>query len=240
MATFVLIHGSWEGGWAWYKVVSRLEQAGHIALAPDLPGMGKDKTPLADVTLELWTNSVCQLLDAQPGPVVLVGHSRGGYVISQVAEHRPQKIQRLVYLCAFLLPSGTSLLGRLRQGLKGSMTVPEMIIDDVKGYRMVPEQVVKAGFQDDCPADDVTLAKLLAVPEPNAPAATPLRLTDANFGRVPRVYIECLRDNAIPPAVQREMYTVVPCQKVITMDTSHSPNISAPDELVAHLISLIP
>jgi hypothetical protein len=100
--------------------------------------------------------------------------------------------------------------------------------------------VVKAGFQDDCPADDVTLAKLLAVPEPNAPAATPLRLTDANFGRVPRVYIECLRDNAIPPAVQREMYTVVPCQKVITMDTSHSPNISAPDELVAHLISLIP
>ena len=82
------------------------------------------------------------------------------------------------------------------------------------------------------------LARLLLQPEAMAPLGTPIHTTPENFGRIPRVYIECLRDNAVTPAFQKEMYSVVPCQRVISMETDHSPFFSEPEELVSHLISI--
>ena len=71
-----------------------------------------------------------------------------------------------------------------------------------------------------------------------APSVTPVHVSDANFGRVPRIYIECRRDNTIPLSFQRGMQANVPCQKVLSMDTDHSPFFSAPEALVAHLTAL--
>jgi pimeloyl-ACP methyl ester carboxylesterase len=62
--------------------------------------------------------------------------------------------------------------------------------------------------------------------------------TAANFGRVPRVYIECLQDRTIGPAAQKQMYTALPCEKVITLNTSHNPYLSAPESLANHLLAL--
>src|SRR5450759_3496618 len=93
MSTYVLIHGSWHGAWCWYKIIPILEQAGHKAIALDLPGHGRDWTAARDVSMQSYVESFCNILDAQPEPVILVGHSRGGIVISQAAEHRPEKIR---------------------------------------------------------------------------------------------------------------------------------------------------
>jgi hypothetical protein len=76
------------------------------------------------------------------------------------------------------------------------------------------------------------------MPQATAPLATPVHTSAENFGRLPRVYIECLRDQVLPPAVQKKQYTALPCQKVISMATSHSPFFSAPEELVEYLVSL--
>ena len=92
MSTYLLIHGAWHGAWCWYKVIPRLERAGHRVVAPDLPSLGIDRTPVAQISLDTWTDSICGLLDAQDEPVILVGHSRGGILISQAAEKRPEKI----------------------------------------------------------------------------------------------------------------------------------------------------
>ena len=51
MSTFMLIHGAWHGAWCWYKVVPRLERLGHRVIAPDLAGLGRDKTPANRVSL---------------------------------------------------------------------------------------------------------------------------------------------------------------------------------------------
>lgn len=61
--------------------------------------------------------------------------------------------------------------------------------------------------------------------------ATPLQLSEDRFGRVPRAYIECLRDNAVPIALQRAMQADLPCGQVETLDTDHCPFFSAPDLL---------
>jgi pimeloyl-ACP methyl ester carboxylesterase len=82
MSTFGLVHGGWNGGWCWEKVVPLLEEAGHEVEAQDLPGLGEDRTPIPEVSLQGYADRISQVLDAQPEPVVLVGHSSGGMIIS--------------------------------------------------------------------------------------------------------------------------------------------------------------
>ena len=92
MKTFILIHGSWHSAWNWHKVIPILEEAGHKVFAIDLTGMGRDKTPIQEVKMATTVQKICDLIDTIDGQVILVGHSKNGVMISQVAEYRPDKI----------------------------------------------------------------------------------------------------------------------------------------------------
>ena len=233
--SWFMVRGTVHGGW--YKVASRLWQAGHTVIAPDLAGLGKDKTPIAEVSLERWTADICDIVDAASEPVILVGHSRCGIVVSEAAERRPAKLAVLVYLAAFLLRDGETLLWAAQ--VDGtSLVLPNLLVATHGTSSTIREDAVKEVFYGECADEDVTLAKLLLAPEPMAPSATPVRVTDVNFGRVPRIYIECRRDNTIPLPFERAMQANVPCQNVRSMDTDHSPFFSAPEALVAHLTAL--
>lgn len=237
MSTYVLIHGSWHGAWCWYKIIPLLERAGHQAIALDLPGHGRDWTPPRDITMQTYVDSVVKVLDVQPEPVILVGHSRGGIVISQTAEHRPEKIQTLVYLAAFLIPNGEAMLPTALSDTK-SLIVSNLVVNEEQGYHMLKQEAFREALYADCSEEDVALATVLLTPEPNAPVTTPLKLSDEKFGRVARVYLETLQDKGVTPPLQKKMYTATPCQKVISMETSHSPFLSAPEKLVSQLTSL--
>jgi pimeloyl-ACP methyl ester carboxylesterase len=92
MKTFILIHGSWHSAWNWHKVVPLLEKAGHSAIAIDLPGMGRDKTPIQNVKMQDTVEKICDLIDSIDEKVILVRHNKNGIMISHVAEYRPEKI----------------------------------------------------------------------------------------------------------------------------------------------------
>jgi len=237
MSTFVLVHGAWHGAWCWYKVIPRLEAAGHRVIAPDLPGLGADKTPIGEVTLKRWVDAVVECLDMADEPVVLVGHSRAGILISEAGEARPEMIRALVYLTAFLLEDGQALLQVSTLDTE-TLLVGSLVIAPDQKSATVREDVIDPAFYGACNDEERTLSRLLLQPEPLAPLATPIHVTPDWFGRVERVYIECLQDRAIGPAMQKRMHDASPCQRVITMDTDHSPFFSAPDELVAHLLSV--
>ncbi len=237
MSTYVLVHGAWHGGWCWDKIVPLLEKRGHKAVAPDLPGHGNNKSPISEVSLQAYTERLIKVLEAQPETVVLVGHSMGGIVISQAAECRPERVKTLVYLCAFLLRDGESLL-QIAQGDTEALVLPNLVMTDDQSSGTVRDEAIKEAFYGDCSDEDVARAKSLLVPQAAAPFATPVHTTAENFGRVPRIYIECLRDRAISPSVQKQMYTAQPCQGVISMDTGHSSFFSAPEELAAHLAAI--
>ncbi len=127
MSNYVLIHGAWHGAWCWDKVVPLLEKEGHKVEAPDLPGHGNDKTPIPEISLQAYADRVCEILDAQSEPVILVGHSMGGVVITQAAENRPEKIKKLVYLTAFLLQNGEFLL-QYGEPDKDALVLPSLIM----------------------------------------------------------------------------------------------------------------
>jgi len=235
--TYVMVHSAWLGGWAWEPVASILEKHGHKVIAPDMPGHGKDNTPPSQVTMESYVKTVTDILDTQPEPVILVGHSLGGIIISQAAENRPDKVRSLVYLCAFLLPNGGSFL-KATQGVTGSMVLDNLVMAEDNTYATIKEEVMHQAFAHDVPDGAFAQAKARVVPEPTAPLGAAISITEDRWGRIPRYYIECLADKAIPPEVQKAMYTAIPVKKAFSMNTSHAPNFSAPEELAGYLLEV--
>jgi pimeloyl-ACP methyl ester carboxylesterase len=237
MATFVLIHGAWHGSWCWIKVANSLRKAGHRVITPDLPGHGDDKTPIAEVSLAAYADCVCEAVNQAEESVVLVGHSMGGIAITQAAENCPDNIRALVFLSAFLLPDGATLLETAASDTD-VLVLPNLVMSDDQRYATVKDEVIAEAFYADCDASDVSWAKQQLLPEATAPFATPIRTTAGRFGRIPRIYISCTEDRAISPALQSRMIDNLGCQKVISMATSHSPFLSEPVALCEHLMSL--
>jgi pimeloyl-ACP methyl ester carboxylesterase len=93
-------------------------------------------------------------------------------------------------------------------------------------------------FYTDCSDEDVAYARGRLVPQATAPLNTPVHVSAERWGRIPRVYIECLQDRTISPTAQKRMYTATPCAKVLSLNTGHSPFFAAPEALADHLLSL--
>jgi pimeloyl-ACP methyl ester carboxylesterase len=231
MKTFILIHGSWHSAWNWHKIVPILEKQGHRAIPIDLLGMGRNKTPIREVTMQKTVAQICELLDTIDGQVILVGHSKNGIIISQAAELRPHKIEKLVYLAAYLIPNNKTQREYSMQDTEGVLK-PYVTIHPESQSTTLQSAIYKEGLYHDCSDDITELAKLLLSHEPIESGITPLQLTDNNYGEIPRFYIECTKDKAVTPFIQRKMYTETPCLKVYSMATSHSPFFSQPQELV--------
>lgn len=230
MKTFILIHGSWHSSWNWHKVIPLLEKQGHRAIAIDLPGMGRDKTPIQEVRMKTTVEKICRLIDSIEGKVILVGHSKNGIMISQAAEYRPDKIEKLIYLAAYLIPSGKTQKEYSAQDTQGVLKPYVTMYEELNAHTLQLE-IYKEGLYADCDDYITDLAKVLLSHEPVESGITPLQLTEENFGSVPRFYIECTEDKAVTPFIQQKMYTETPCEKVYSMPTSHSPFFSRPDEL---------
>ena len=227
--TFVLVHSAWLGAWQWSQVKKQLIEKGHEVITPDLPGHGSDKTPAAEIDMNAYVNKLVQVLKYQDKPVILVGHSFNGITISRVAELQPEKVEKLVYLTAFLLPKGASFFSAV-QGVEGSKAVENFYLSEDESKAFVKENVIKEAFAHDISDEMFDKVKGMIVPEPARPLNYELEISEDKFGRIPKYYIECTEDKAIPIEVQRGMYKGNVKQH-FSIASSHTPNFSHPSEL---------
>ena len=233
MAAILLIHGAAHGAWAWTHVLPQLAALGHAARAIDLPGHGEDPTPVGDVTLDMYAEAVVAALHGFDDPVVLVGHSMGGYPISLAAERAPDRVARLVYVCAYLPWPGTSLADMRRAAPRQPLLPAIRRSHDGVWLSLDPEQVEEK-FYHDCPPGTLELARPRLCRQAIAPQETPIALGPA-FGAVPKSYVICDDDRAIPPEFQATMCADLPRRDVHRMACGHSPFFADPAGL-AHLI----
>lgn len=229
MATYILVHGSWHGAWCWEKVAPLLEQKGHTVYAPDLPGHGQDqdKTPLKQITLQSYVDCITAILEKANEPVILVGHSMAGMIISQVAENWPQRIRELIYVAAFLPQSGECLSDIAKQQPISEQTQGiEAVSADCALYFPM-EKMYEFGYNH-CDKKQVDALMPLFCIEPLRPYFDKVKLTPERFGKISRVYIHCLDDHAVWHTSQMRMVKATPCY-VYTLDCDHSPFYSMPE-----------
>ena len=202
-------------------------------VAIDLPGHGNDRTPFHRITLGRYGTAICRAASAQGERVVAVGHSMGGFAVSRAAASSPELFSELVYLSAFVPAPGEWLIYlalRDRDSLLRRSTAlrPTQL-------RLRPA-CVKDVFYADCSDADVAWATSRLRPDPLFPLVQ--RFPAHRELEIPRTFIECTFDKAISLPRQRAMYQRFPFDRVISMDTGHSPFLSAPDLLAEHLASL--
>lgn len=228
---YLFIHGSGHGAWCWRDVLTEMSKRGLNARALDLPSHGDDTTRLEDVTLAAYRDAILADIETHGGaPVVLVGHSAGGYPISAAAEAEPDKVSRLVYVCAYVPVDGISLADRRRSA--PSHPILDVIERTEHGlaFRFVPGKAADALFHD-CGPEIIDFAIPRLSAQAIAPQETAIALT-GNYASVPRRYIICDHDRIIPPAFQVTMTKDWPTSSVDHLPSSHSPFFSMPDRLV--------
>jgi pimeloyl-ACP methyl ester carboxylesterase len=226
----VLVHGAWHGAWCWERLTPLLQARGYEVSTLDLPGLGADRTRPPDVTLRSYVERVVSVVAAGNQPVLLVGHSMGGVPISAAAEQVPDRIGRLVYLAALLPASGESLTDVSGVGATES-AVTLLQPNTADGDYAVDPAVAPQMFYNTCPAAVAAHATSQLRPQSLRPLTTPVSLTEARWGRIPKTYILCARDNALPYAQQQALCARRPEVKKLTMDTDHSPFYSDPEGL---------
>lgn len=238
--TYLLIHGANDGAWVWKKVVPLLQAQGHRVVAIDLPSHGEDKTPAEKVTLEDYTRKVVDIANAQPGPVILVGHSSGGITIAQAAERLGRyKAEKLIFLDGFLPKNGESALSLAEKFFPpapaGQPTFEDSFIFDQTGATFTLDTAKVTHFlYHDCSAEDIAFAKSQIGRQPLAPLATPVQLSDASYGAIPKFYIIC---SEAKNGNMSQMATNMPTQKTVSIATSHSPFFSRPQALADLVVS---
>jgi pimeloyl-ACP methyl ester carboxylesterase len=237
----VLVHGAWSEAGAWDRVAAELRARGHAVTAVNLPGHGRDETPLKGLSLAAYTARVLEALPAG-GRALLVGHSMAGMVISQVAEQAPERVAKLVYVAAYLPRDGESLY-QLSMQDSGSKVGRWWRQDDPKAYS--PATIAREGlievFCADCsPADQRYLIeshRAEAVP----PLATPVKLSAERFGRVPRAYVHTRDDATVTLALQQRMLAAAGgASPVVTLATSHMPMLTQPKALADAIAAAAP
>lgn len=232
---YLLLHGSWHGAWCWFKVAPRLRQHGEV-LVPNLPGRGRDPGAAAFITLGTMVRSVARLLDDER-PVTLVAHSRYGVLATALAEARPRAIKRVIYLAAFMLPSGKRVADFFARDTDSALG-PHVEVNRLAVTDSLRPAIWREGLYADCSDDDVALASSLLCPEPSWPALARVETTPARGGSVPRAYVRLTHDRAVSPRLQDELIERSRPERVEAIAASHSAYFSKPDALVETILKV--
>lgn len=240
MATYVLIPGSWCGGWIWKYVVPLLRIAGHEVYTPTLTGFG-ERVHLAHSGVDLDTHirdvvNVLEYEDLQG--VVLVGWSYGGMVITGVADRAPERIARLVYLDA-LVPQNSQSVFDCENNPAGRASEEERVRTQGDGWQSPPptEEDLQQWGGD---PDDARLhwwASKLA-PQPIKTLTQPIRLTNAAAETIPRAFILCTQAKSREDSTFRtaDMVRADPRWTYQELAANHVAPVTAPREVVEALL----
>lgn len=227
----VLIPGFWLDGDSWGEVATALRDAGHDVQSLTLPGKRAGDTELAGIGLRRHVDAVIAVVDALDGPVVLVGHSGGGTIAWAVADARPARIARVVFVDAIPMPSGTSINTELP--VKGdAVPLPDWSVFE-------PEDLIDL--------DDELRAhfRAIAVPEPKGVAHEPTHLGDAARFAVPATIIACqFPADLIRQAVANEREWAgelagMQQLEIVELPTGHWPQFTKPRELGESILAAI-
>jgi len=233
--TFVLIHGSWHGGWARQAVICNFSAKGHHAHAPTLAGHGLGVIR-AGITHQDCVDTVATYIQ-QHGlkDIILVGHSFGGTVVQKVAEQLPDRIRRTVFLDALIIEDNQCVFDNLPAEYVA-------LFNDLAGASsdntmLIPWEIWRDNFIQDAPESVARSIWEQLSPEPNQVNLDKLDLKRFYSLAVPKSVIYCRHDKALPAGYfHPRMSSRLGAFKLLEMDGSHEVMFTRPAELADEII----
>jgi pimeloyl-ACP methyl ester carboxylesterase len=233
--TFVLIHGTWHGGWAWQGVIRHLEARGHHAYAPTLIGHSPADERVGITHSDCVDSVVSFIRRHDLREVILVGHSFGGSVISRVVEYLPDRIKRLIFLDAFVLADGQSIYDNLPGYLIELLDQLAQTSSD--NTTLLPYEVWRDHFIQDAPEEVARVLWEQLAPSPNQPNLEQLHLEAFYSLTIPKSFISCSQDMTLPAGSWHpQMSSRLGTFKLVEMDGSHEVMFTRPAEVAEKLI----
>ena len=233
--TFVLIHGSWQGGWAWKEVVHRLSEKGYDAHAPTLAGHGPGMVRVGITHSECVTSVVTWIEQQRLEGIILVGHSFGGSVIQKVAEVLPNRIARMVFLDSLVLQDNECVLDILPAEF--ATLVNDLARTSSDNTMLIPWEIWRDSFIQDASESVARSSWEQLSPEPNQVNLDKLDLKHFYSLAIPKSFIYCRQDKALPPGFFHPwMSSRLGRFKLLEMDGSHQVMLTRPRELAGKLV----
>jgi len=242
MATIALVHGSWHWAGCFEKLTPHLKENGHTTIAIDNASHGKNTLKWTQVdSMATYNAELIEAIESINDKVVLLGHSMGGVTLTHLADIMPEKIDKLIYLAAFMTSPGKSVTDCL-QAMPEEAASAELAsiikpVGDWVGIGLDTKNIagLKEAFCADCSDKDIELAAEHLI---KVNSSVPNVYVPVTAAPLERHYIVCRQDKTIPEPQQREMISAFPDTVVHELDSSHSPFLSQPKTL-ARLINSI-
>lgn len=233
---FVLLHGAWHGGWCWDGVVDLLEGMGHTCAAPTMPGHGPDDDR-STITYNDYSRALADALQAQPEPVILVGHSSAGHMIQAGAPLAADRLERIVFHNAFILPDGKSQFDLVPPEVAQGMTAAAAASPD--NTVPVDEGFIRGVLMADAPAQvqDSLISRL--IPQPLALFTTPIDAGPFNALDVPKSVLFCQDDVSLPPGAYLGMAQGLGEHRLVEIPGGHETLYTDPRAFVDGLMRAI-
>ena len=233
--TFLLIHGSWHGGWAWDMVVRELATRGYHAHAPTLSGHGPGANRMGITHRDCTEDVVAYIQRHRLQDIILVGHSFGGSVIQKVAERLPNRIRRLIFLDAFVLKDNQSIFDNLPGNYVALFN--QLAAASPDNTMLLPWEVWRDNFIQDASEDVARAIWERLSPEPNQVNVDKLDLKIFFELATPKTYIYCRQDKSLPPGYFYPMMTArLGTFDLVEMDGSHEVLFTRPAEVADRMI----
>lgn len=232
MATFVLIHGAFRGGFSFSRLRPLLHAAGHLTHAPSLPGAGEHSGPNVPAPgLTDYAESVAKFLHLEDlRDVILVGHSQGGLVISAASQLAHDRIQRLVFLDSPVPRHGERAMELVPKAL-AHLTLPELSRDQWIPPRALTETPHLS-------ASDAAWLSARLCKSPVAPSLDPLVLDAPEALALPRTYLFCRHTPETFPCAHGRARLESEGTAYAWLEADHDAPFSAPAEVARALLEV--
>lgn len=235
---FLFVHGAFLDGSGFAATEAILKKRGYRALHVDLPGRAGQPGAPGEQSLESYREAVLAKVRSLPGKIILVGHSFGGIVVSDVAEAIPDRVAEIIYVAALLPRDGEALNDLLPQDRWSRMGPKSFQPDPRSATASIAREDRVRLFCADCPAPVKARFAAAMLAEPLPPLGQKVRLSDA-FAAIPKAYVYTRNDAILSYPFQQLMVQRTPVRETLTLDTGHAPFLSAPAALAAALIAAL-